>query len=219
MTRLVTLALFIASTAASAQTPDPVQTAFDAMTASKDQQWAYTRTRSEPDEVRIEKFDPASDPEWTLLSVNGQAPSEKQRRRYAKTIESRATEDKSEFDDLAQDGSWQLLDETDKQWRYGFKPKPEADDPQQATDALNGELVVNKAGPFVQTMRIWSDRPFKPAAVAKVLELRMQIDFDEIAEGVYRPVSSSSYARAKVMLMTKVQNQNDRFTDYYLVGE
>ncbi len=148
------LLVLIAATAAlpcrADEMPPLVKSALGEPPADPEQRCAYTRTRIEDDHSKSERYHPG-DPKtpWTLEAVNGRAPTDAERQRFARDAGEHDRAHPLGFDltSMVQPGSWQELRQNDRQAVFQFKLRSTDDIPARVADKAVGTLVVDKSRP------------------------------------------------------------------------
>lgn len=140
-------------------------------------------------EVRVDRFDPREPAgrQWSLLSVNGRAPTKKQLAEHRKLVSSVPVPG---FYRLSAILAGPPERSTDAQGRthYRWTSLPPNSMPTPGPDIsarMAAEAVVEKAGgrPFVRSVRLFAPRPFPVMSVAKVNSFDLQNYYGEGAGG------------------------------------
>ncbi len=206
----------------SAQVPTLVSQAFDSMPPLAHSQWAFTRTGTIDGELRVEHYDPRCGSPWQLASVDGQPPSAKALKKYAKKHNKakRVDDDpgKNDFHDLAEPDSWALLSETSSEAVYSFSPKPEDERDREINQYLRGELTVNKRDPSVSGFELTNTEPFK-ASIARIETMRMRIRMQRVGDGAYAVRQVSNQIKGKALFKRISEQVELSYTDYAHVPE
>jgi len=163
-------------------------------------EWAFTRTREDNDGSRVERFDPAADPKWQLVSVNGREPTEEELRDYAEEVEQRLAREEgrpgdNDFDGLAADEGWELLEEDDRRVTWRFRPAAGATDREGTAKHLQGEMTILKSVPYVESFRLYSDEPFRAKVIAKIERFNTRIEMIRLDRRAYMPVRVTTRVR------------------------
>ena len=204
--------VFLATPLCMAQIPAEVEEAFGNTAPVARDTWAYTRTENSDETITVERFDPRSESRWSLISIDGAAPSDKQlkkaRERHARRDASDDFLGKNEFTGLALTATWELINEDAGSATYQFTPAPE-EETAKFIDALQGELTVNRTSKTVQSFRIYNTKPFKPAAVAKVKEMNTAYEYKEAAPGVVLISRIALLVKGKAFGLKKINVQQE----------
>ena len=204
----VTVALYFGMVpTALAEPPEWVGRSFEKM-KEQSARCSYERVTRGSEESLVERFDAraTSGDGWTLVSVDGEAPSAKQQRLYARATDERALRDNPcelELDGLGKVGSYKLVEETPTHLIYAFTPATDdAEDEEEAEllENLDGLLRINRSGPFVESIELRNSRPFSPVAALKVEQLELRTRIERIApEGPFALVSHRSRLRGRML--------------------
>lgn len=129
----------------------------------------------QPKTVRVDRFDPRARPgeQWTLVSVNGEAPSEKDARSHAEQMEKTPVPGFHRLNSLLAGDPTEITRNgvrTTYRWaalQKGAAPTGRAPD---FSDKLSGEAVVRTDGPrpVLEQVRIYAAEPFGIMGVAKM---------------------------------------------------
>ena len=79
-----------------------------------------------------------------------------------------------------------LISESGEAAVYSFTPQPGEDDDKDAAKLykhLNGRVTVSKETPSILAFELFSDKPFKPAVVARVDSFSMKVSCDYAPDG------------------------------------
>ena len=207
--------------------PALVQQALESTFGNPNGNWAFTQTVVENGSERISRFDPSlpEDERWHLVSVEGRAPTEKEREREAERREANGRSEDAESSEAPYDGSrfmaepenLSLLEETPAYAIYRFEPG--AGDEAGFLGYIDTTMKIVKDGPYVSLVDMRSSEPFKPATGVKISEYTMEIRFEPVAEGgPYLPSSVTIRAIGRAWLVKKIDVLVAvSFTDYSLV--
>jgi hypothetical protein len=147
------------------------------------QAFSYTQTiDSESNGLEISRFDAEREPSWELISLNGESPTDKERKKFQKdkVKEAERREETGSLVAMIEPGSVQVAEETAELVTLSFAPKM-TDFPEDAQDALAGEAIWNKAQARLISLTVSSKAPFKPALGVKVNNMEMVFEFHEVA--------------------------------------
>jgi hypothetical protein len=142
-------------------------------------------------EVRVDRFDPraAAGRQWTLLSVNGRAPTLKEQADHRKLVSSLPVPG---FYRLSAILAGEPERRTDPQGRilYRWNSLPPGSMPTPGPDIstrMAAEAVVEKIGnrPVVRSVRLFAPRPFPVMSVAKVNAFDLQNYYSEAEGGTH----------------------------------
>jgi hypothetical protein len=193
--------LIVITSPAGAEIHSLVESAF-ARGSGSSSEWAYTRTKVENGSTIVERFDPAGDDGgWTLVEVDGKAPSNKQLKKYAAKIDQRESRDhpgEIDFRDIVNVDTVTLVEETATDATYRFEPAPDEEDDADPSAFLEGTLAVDKRESFVKSLELASIEPFSPATGVKINKMRVTMKFtllDDGARTAIRELSQSVEGR------------------------
>ncbi len=203
-------------TSVFAETPILVQQAMDAMKASSNTQWSYTRTITDDNGVTVERFDPSAEQQWTTLSINGKAvASDFQHPQHSDE------EDQSDEDDgissLAGNDSWVLVAETDIDATYHFQPSAQDAEEAKFLKHLQGTMLIDKQNPHVKKFSMKALRKFKPMAIVKVLNMQVDVEFADVGNGDYQVVREAEDVTVRVALIKQREKSETIYSDYLKV--
>lgn len=179
------------SNTAFEQTPGQLQqtiskaiTAFE-QTSRKD--WSYRISRYENEEgdisSSVEHFDPTHErlKQWSLLSINGQAPTKKQALKFVNSKLKKAKEqDQPSFQlklrDLVLMESLQLISENEETLQASFNVYLE-DLGAEASKNLQGTLRFVKDQQFIESIEITNTDDFSPMFSATITHIKLTFRF------------------------------------------
>lgn len=218
---LLCLVLFAAAIPAYADDPLLVQQAFDNMDIRPESPWSFIQTTTGKEEVTVERCDhDLKTCAWTLVSIDGSSPTEKQLKRYRKEkveAEDRHGE-RDRFETLASPGSIVLLEEDNEQAVYRFFPLSENEDDKKINEQLEGRLVINKAGPFVASFELNNNDTIKPGMFVKIYKMQIAMRFAPVQEGgPYLPLEMQTLVQGKFGVVKSFDEEKRiQFSDYEL---
>ena len=160
-------------------------------TATDLEEWHYLRTRQGEEEVIVDRHDPTlpGEEHWQLVSIDGRAPTDDERREYEAD---RA--DHSDADERANNENWvkvivpesvQLLATEGDAQRFGYRMQSPDGRREKLFAGIEGDLlVVDDADPaWIREVRLWNRETLRPAlgvridAVDLVFRFRRQDDW------------------------------------------
>ena len=196
---LGSLIVALSAVSAPAAVPEIAREAFANMPQVTGE-WAFTRTREDNDGTRVERFDPTAERKWRLLSVNGREPTGDERRDYAEEVEKRLAREEgrpgdNDFDGLAADRGWELLEEDDERETWRFRPAPGATDREGMAEHLRGEMTILKSIPYVESFRLYNEEPFRARVIAKIERFNTRIEMIRLDRRAYMPVRVATEVR------------------------
>jgi hypothetical protein len=201
------LVLAVPAAPAAAAVPDIAREAFANMPKVTGE-WAFTRTREDNDGTRVERFDPTAEPKWQLLSVDGREPTDAELQDYAEEVEKRLAREEgrpgdNDFDGLAADEGWELVEEDDERETWRFRPAPGATDRESMAEHLRGEMTILKSVPYVESFRLYNKAPFRAKVIAKIERFSTRIEMIRLDRRAYMPVRVSTEVRGSAALGLK----------------
>jgi uncharacterized protein (DUF885 family) len=118
------------------------ESALEAVDWQFDENWAYTQTMLEDDKLWVGRFDPRNvqDGGWTLLSVDGRAPTEDEIEDYLDDRDDGNRADIS-ITSIVEPGTLELLEETDAYWLFSFMP---SDDEEEFFESVDATVRIGK---------------------------------------------------------------------------
>lgn len=193
------LIIGLCAASAGAAMPDIAREAFDNMPRVTGE-WAFTRTREDNDGTRVERFDPTAEPKWQLVSVDGREPTREELEAYAEEVEKRLAREEghpgdNDFDGLAADEGWELVEEDDERVTWRFRPAEGATDREGMAEHLRGEMTIMKSVPYVESFRLYNDEPFRAKVIAKIERFNTRIDMIRLDRRAYMPVRVTTELR------------------------
>lgn len=150
--------LLAAAAAARGEEPELVTLVLNAMPADAQARCAYTRVSIEDDEQEVERYDPrGSGVAWTLVSLNGEAPSEAALRRYAEREDNRADRNHPmdlDIRDMVETSSWRLASENGHLVEFEFRLRPHGELTERLVEKVIGSFVIDKTAGQAIRLRI-----------------------------------------------------------------
>jgi hypothetical protein len=142
--------------------------------------FAFVQRVDGEDGIEISTFIPSTEPEWTLVSINGEAPSNKEIKKFNKDkIKEAERNEGNGFRDLIAKGSVVVESETESEIVVSFTP--ELDDmSDKAMESMRGKAVFNAEDEALISLSIYSIEPFSPALSVKLEEMNMSFEFDQV---------------------------------------
>lgn len=190
--------------------------------------WAYRISRYENEEgdisSSVELFEPTNTPDrqWQLLSINGQAPDDKQLRKFAalKQPQGKAAGQQNfsvKLSELIQLDSLQLTFETPQHLQASFAVYLS----QLGGDVskkLQGSLRFNKEKHYIDTIEITNTANFSPLFSANINEFNLTLRFTKIDSAIL-PQQQEMRMKGTFAFFTKIDEvSSDTFSDYRYVG-
>ena len=221
-TFVIIIVIYIFQISTFANIPEIAEKAFLAMDNIDQSDWSYSCTKTEEGEVRKTLHDPLADLKWTLVSINGQAPDAEaqkefqQEKRPNNHSEEESDEDseKDRFIDIADPESWILKSETDQEAIYTFMPNGGDADDAKIMRKLLGTMTFDKQSPHVKSFSLEAIKPFRPILVAKVLKMRIDLEFAEISPGEFVMVREAQDVLVRAMGIKKHEKSEKVCSDF-----
>lgn len=196
--------------------------------------WAYTETSVDSDSTTVARFNPANPVllRWNLLTVDGRIPTETEITEFREEKagdDSADGEDEDDDDtgkggkdaaDIVQPDSLSLIEETDDYWLFSFKPVAD-EDTEAMFEHVDATLKIARNGPFVETIKLQNDKPFKPKLGVKISNFFTRMNFGPAAEdGPIVPLSTHFHIKARAFLVTSFEEESSiTYGDYEYVGD
>jgi hypothetical protein len=200
------LGILLAVASASAAVPDYVRAALGKFNPAVPAGWAYTLTTVRNDDARTTvRFDPAKPPaeQWTLLELNGRAPTAKESAQYARSrtgggnsASPQATFQRGDIDPA----SITLISEDADRGEFlcGFR----------------AESTVNKHQPHVEKFALELKEAYSPVLGVTMRELLVQMSFTPPAgDRPSLPAVNSSHFIGRIFFIGMEENLILTYTD------
>ena len=228
MTRLTICAALILVTPAFADDYQQiVESALSGVSNEYHLDWAFTETEVEGDLTKVGRYDPRNtgDDRWTLISIDGRAPTHEEKLEYQKDRHNEfADEDgDSEFDMVNLD-TVELVDETDEFWIFGFAPVIDEDEDKEGKKFLQrvtGRLAVDKTSNDLLYFDLCNEKPIRPAFSVRISHFLTRLEFGRPGIGGPNvPLSMNVEIKGRALLAVSIdETQSVQFTDYEYVGD
>lgn len=217
---------YTASTPANAEDYEAlVERAFDALDNDFDERWTYTETSKQGEQVYVAHFDPRrpQDERWSLESVDGLDPTDKEARKFLKRkndqLEEQPQNDDGGERDVGMDvvpGSVTLVEETDAHWLFSFQPGAETTEDAEFMSKVDGTLKVVKDGHYVSLIHLQTDKPIKPAKGVKISTFDTRLAFGRaFADGPIVPLSVDTEVKGRAYLVVKIdETESIRYSNF-----
>ncbi len=231
-TKIASIAVAFLVMSAAAQSSeralaDIVDTALDNIEWNFEMSYAFDETSREDDETLVGRYDPTrpAGERWTLLSVDGRAPTDDEIDEYVamKDFEHRDVGgDDDGLEKLIKPGSLRLISETEHAWTIGFDPQFDVDDDDEKfLNGLDGVLRVSKRTGALLLMDMRNQRPLRPIVGAKIKKMVMRFEFGpatrsgpNVLKVVDVVVSGSA-----LMLVRFDEHERYEFSNFEYVGD
>lgn len=146
--------------------------------------WAFTETWLSDDRLWVGRFDPRVEENggWTLLSVDGHEPTQRDIRDYL--------DEQGDRDELADDAdndvvelvgrdSLDLIEETQDYWEFSFVP----DDDEDLGEEMRARLRIAKDGRYVESVELRNRDEIAPGFGTRLSTFLTQLEFGPAGEG------------------------------------
>lgn len=147
--------------------------------------WAFTETSLSEGELFIGRFDPRleGDEQWTLISVDGKEPTDKQRRKYLYDKEEQSGDSNDEDNRvtaIVDADTLELVEETDQHWLFTFVP---AEDQDAFMTSVDAKIRIVKDGRYVDSLEMRNFQDIKPGFGTKITRFQMRFTFGPALDG------------------------------------
>lgn len=184
--------------------------------------YAFTVATDDGEELVVESFDPSrnADQQWRLISVDDKAPSEKRISKYVKQKEQQrvAAEESGDteggFLQFVNMATVERVQDSDKEVTYHFQPLVIAEKP-EFNEKFVGEVVIDKQNAKVLKIGFENTEKVKPAAVASLKKMSVDVEFQTLPDGQQVPIKMVSRTQGTVLVFKKInQTVIQEFSDY-----
>ena len=196
--------------------------------------WAYTETRRTREATWVGRYDPSREDTspWTLLTVDGRAPTAEEAAEWLEDKEAKRHEDEEESgqapdngndadDDtgvgmMIAPGTLELIEENEQHWLLSFTPRGEDEEENEFMQAMQGTLRISKPGGHLESLDIANDKPVKPKIGVKIRDFKTQLTFGEAFEnGLIVPLSFHFRIKGRAYLAVGFDEMESReFSDF-----
>ena len=233
---IAVVAMFVTSVAC-AQTPHDsyealFQSAIKAISWDFHEDWAFTVTSSNNDGDRVGRFDPRQpeDERWTLLTIDGRAPTEEESAEYAENNHHFGDGDSDDDDsddnaiDMVEPGTVRLVEETDDYWLLSFVPTDddeEDDVGSKVLESMQGTVKIIKDGEYLAYIDIHNEKLIRPKVGVKMKKFLMHMSFGPIAGDGPVVMRSMDFAiNLNAFVVVRVNEAESlAFSDFEYAGE
>lgn len=194
--------------------------------------WSYTISRYENEEgditSSIEQYSPQSSQQWQLKEINGQQPTKKQVKHFAKKKESQKNKnkqaDKQESNiqislrDLINSESLSVVSFDDEQIIMAFNVnwKKLGKD---SIGKLQGQLTYQKKQQFINKISIHNNAEFSPMFTANITDLAVTFTFMQI-NGAVLAKQNKMNMKGSFAYFTEINETSlDTYSDYTYQGK
>jgi len=233
---IAVVALFVTSVAC-AQTPHGsyealFQSAIKAITWDLHEEWGFTVTSSGNDGDRVGRFDPRQpeDERWTLLTIDGRAPTDKESAEYAENNHHFGDGDSDDHDgddnaiDMVEPGTLRLVEETDDYWLLSFVPTDDHDEDdvgRKVLESMQGTVKIIKDGEYLAYIDIHNEKPIRPRIGVKMKKFLMHMSFGPLTDDGPVVMRSMDFAiKLSAFVLVRVNEaESVAFSDFEYAGE
>lgn len=202
-----------------------VERAFNALDNDFSEHWSYTETSEQGEGVYVARFDPRrpEDERWSLESVDGLGPTDKQAAKFLKRKNEQRAEQVKADDDNEREvgmevvpGSVTLLEETDAHWLFKFQPGAETAEDAEFMSKVDATVKVVKDGHYVALIHLMADKPIRPAKGVKINTLDTRLAFGRVSEGgPIVPLSVDLEVKGRAYLVVKIdETETSRYSNF-----
>jgi hypothetical protein len=229
MREMIFAPLLLLSMAAGAnEHTDIVERAFAAIDGQAHRSFAFTETTVE-DEVRlVGRYDPGMPAEqrWTLLSVDGREPTDREREDYREDRHDGFDddEDSDREIDMIDFDTLRLVEETDDDWLFEFVPiidDEEDDDGRKFMKNVRGTVRIVRDGHYPAWMEMRNHKTIRPAFGAKISHFLTRLTFGPATEGgpiVLRTMDVQVKGRAALVISFDV-SESTQYSEFERVAD
>jgi hypothetical protein len=191
------------------------------------ERWSYKISRYEDEEgdisSSIEQHSPQSNERWHLKQINGQPPTKKQLKKFAKKKQEQ-NEDKQgkslrlPLRGLINEKSLYVVSADDKYIVMAFN----VDIKKLGKDSigkLEGKLIYQKEKKFIEKITIWNNVEFSPLFTANITDLALTFTFVHI-NGAVLTKQNEMKMKGSFAYFTEINETSlDTFSDYLYQGK
>lgn len=233
---IAVVAVFVTSVACAESPQDSYeglfQSAIKAITWDVHEDWAFTVTSSGSDGDRVGRFDPRQpeDERWTLLTIDGRLPTDKESAEYAENNHHFGDGDSDDDDgddnaiDMVEPGTLRLVEETDDYWLLSFVPIDDDDEDdvgRRVLESMQGTVKIIKDGEYLAYIDIHNEKPIRPKIGVKMKKFLMHMSFGPIADDGPVVMRSMDFAiKLSAFVLVRVNEAESlAFSDFEYAGE
>jgi len=190
--------------------------------------WSYNISRYENEEgdisSSIEQYSPQASEPWLLKQINGQLPTEKQIKKFAKKKQEQNSTKKQgsniqiKLRELIDHESLALVSTDEKNIVMAFNvyfTKLGKD----SIGKLQGQLIYQKGEQFIEKISIWNNAELSPMFTAKITDLAITFTFSHI-NGAVLTKQNEMKMKGSFAYFTEINETSlDTFSDYLYQGE
>ena len=181
--------------------------------------WAYTETSVSDDRVWVGRYDP-SRPNgnlWTLKTVDGREPTEKEIEQYLDDRDDDGSDD-GDVEALVETDTIRLLEETDEYYLLTFIPD---EDEVEFLDSVDATIRINKPDGYLEYIDVHNTSTIRPAFGVNISKLITRFTFGPAAEqGPIVPLSLQVEVTGRAYLLFSFDEQKlSHNSDFEFVGD
>jgi len=190
---------------------------------TKRKHWSYVVTRYENEEgditSSIEQYSPSNNTAWQLKKINGEQPTTKQVKKFAKqkqkqaSTKTQAGNTSLKLRKLINQESLSLVSIDDKRIVMGFNVRVKKFG-KDAMDKLQGQLTYQLDAKFIEQISIWNNASFSPMLTANITDLALTFTFVEINGAVLTKENKMSMKGSFAYFTEINETSLDSFSDY-----
>jgi len=184
--------------------------------------WSYNISRYEEEEgdisSSIEQYSPKASEPWLLKKINGQLPTEKQIKRFAKNKQEQEGNIQLQLRALIDQETLSLvsIDEKNIVMEFNVNLKKLGED---SIGKLQGKLTYQKDKQFIEKILIWNNEDFSPMLAAKITDLAITFTFLHI-NGSVLTKQNKMEMKGSFAYFTEINETSlDTFSDYLYQGK
>jgi hypothetical protein len=184
--------------------------------------WSYNLSRYEDEEgdisSSIEQYSPRASERWLLKQINGQLPTKKQIKNFAKNKQEQNANIQLKLRELINHESLSLVSIDDKRIVMAFNVylKKLGKD---SIGKLQGELIYQKDQQFIEEISIWNNAEFSPMLTANITDLTITFTFSHI-NGAVLTKQNEMKMKGSFAYFTEINETSiDTYSDYLYQGK
>jgi hypothetical protein len=184
--------------------------------------WSYNVSRYENEEGDIsssieQHFSQTTEP-WLLRQINGQLPTKKQIKKFAKQKQDQSENIQFRLRELINPESLSLVSTDEKHIIMAFNVymKKLGKD---SIGKLQGQLIYQKEKQFIEQISVWNNAKFSPMFTAKITDLAITLTFLHI-NGAILAKQNEMKMKGSFAYFTDINETSiDNFSDYLYQGK
>jgi len=190
--------------------------------------WSYKISRYENEEgdisSSIEQHSPQSNERWLLKQINGQLPTKKQIKKFAKNKQEQSSTEKQgnnlqlPLRKLINPESLSLVSTDEKHIVMAFNVSIKKLG-KDSIGKLQGKLVYQKEKEFIEKITIWNNAEFSPMFAASITDLALTFTFVHINGAVLAKQNEMKMKGSFAYFSEINETSLDNFSDYLYQGK